>query len=277
MPNESDISEHYAHGSLLQAIQAAIAQLGKTVDSVTIEDLAAVDEFHIGGRQATESFLAQLDFSTKEHVLDVGCGLGGASRFVADKYNNRVTGIDLTHEYIETGNALCAWVGLEERVTLQQGSALSLPFQDETFDGAYMMHVGMNIENKAELFSEIHRALRPEASFGVYDVMRNKEGELTYPVPWATDSSISKLSTPEQYMEALKDAGFEVLKVNNRRDFALDFFKRLQAKTKASGGPPPLGLHTLMQEATTKKIGNMIDNISRDYIAPIEVICRKRT
>jgi ubiquinone/menaquinone biosynthesis C-methylase UbiE len=274
MPMDNDIADHYAHGSLLEAIQDAITQLGKTIDSVTIEDLAPVDEFHIGGRQATERFLAQLDFSEPGHVLDVGCGLGGAARFVADKSNNQVTGIDLTHEYIETGNVLCTWVGLGERITLQQGSALSLPFEQESFDGAYMMHVGMNIDSKAELFTEIHRVLRPQTSFGVYDVMRNNDGELTYPVPWATDSSMSKLSTPEQYEKALSDAGFEILKINNRRDFALDFFKQLRAKTEARGGPPPLGLHTLMQETTTEKIGNMVDNISRDCIAPVEVICR---
>jgi len=275
MSNDKEISEHYLHGNLLEAIQASIAKLGKTVDSVTIEDLAPVDEFHIGGRQATESFLKQLKFPEHGHILDVGCGLGGASRFVANKFNNRVTGIDLAQEYIETGNTLCAWVNLDKQITLHHGSALSMHFQDETFDGGYMMHVGMNIDNKVQLFNEICRVLRPGASFGVYDVMRNKDGELAYPVPWATDSSTSQLSTPEQYRQAMSDAGFEVIEVNNRSDFALKFFKQLRAKTEANGGPPPLGLHTLMQETTAEKIKNMIDNISKDYVSPVEIIANK--
>ena len=115
---------------------------------MTIEDLGPVDEFHIGGRLATESFLAQLNFSEQKHVLDVGCGLGGASRFVASKYNNKVTGIDLAQEYIDTGNALSSWVNMDKQITLYQGSALYMPFEDEMFDGGYMMHVGMNIEDK---------------------------------------------------------------------------------------------------------------------------------
>jgi len=275
MSIDNAVSKHYLHGDLLKAIQTAITKLGKTVDSVTIEDLAPVDEFHIGGRLATQHFLDQLNFSERDHILDVGCGLGGASRFVANKYKNYVTGIDLTQEYIETGKALCSWVKLDKYITLQQGSALSTPFQDETFDGSYMMHVGMNIEDKAQLFTEIYRVLRPGSFFGVYDVMRLKDGELIYPVPWATDRSTSKLATPDEYRQALADAGFEITKENNRRDFALDFFKQLRAKTEASGGPPPLGLHTLMQESTTEKIKNMINNISEGYIAPAEVIARK--
>jgi len=275
MSIDNAVSKHYLHGDLLKAIQTAITKLGKTVDSVTIEDLAPVDEFHIGGRLATQHFLDQLNFSERDHILDVGCGLGGASRFVANKYKNYVTGIDLTQEYIETGKALCSWVKLDKYITLQQGSALSTPFQDETFDGSYMMHVGMNIEDKAQLFTEIYRVLRPGSFFGVYDVMRLKDGELIYPVPWATDRSTSKLATPDEYRQALADAGFEITKENNRRDFALDFFKQLRAKTEASGGPPPLGLHTLMQESTTEKIKNMINNISEGYIAPVEVIARK--
>ncbi len=269
------VSEHYTHGELLGAIQASVIKLGKTIDSVTIEDLAPVDEFHIGGRLATDNLLDQLDFSEKDHILDVGCGLGGASRFIANKYNNCVTGIDLTQEYIDVGRALCAWVGLDKQVTLHQGSALNMPFEDETFDGAIMLHVGMNIDDKAKLFTEIYRVLRPGASFGVYDVMQITDGELTYPVPWATEKSTSSLATPDQYKQALNHARFKVSKENARGDFALKFFKQMRAKTEANGGPPPLGLHTLMRESTAVKVKNMIDNIAADLIAPVEIIALK--
>lgn len=276
MSNDNAVSEHYLHGDLVNAIQAALAVLGKTVDSVTVEDLAPVDEFHIGGRLATENLLSQLNFSEQDHILDVGCGLGGASRYVANKYNSYVTGIDLTQEYIDTGSALCRWVNLDKRVTLHQGSALSMPFEDETFDGGYMLHVGMNIDDKDLLFREIYRVLRQGASFGVYDIMRNKEGELTYPVPWASESTISRLATSKQYTQALKNAGFEVSKENNRRDFALNFYKNLRAKIEANGGPPPLGLHTLMKASTPVKVNNMVKGITADYIAPVEIIVQKK-
>lgn len=275
MADDKSISDHYRHGELLPAIKAALVKPGKSIDRLTPADLAPVDEFHIGERLATENLFAQLDVSADDHLLDVGCGLGGAARFVADRYRNRVSGIDLTPEYIVTGQTLCEWVQLQNQVALHQGNATSMPFQDESFDGGYMLHVGMNIEDKKGLFQEINRVLRGGAYFGVYDVMRIDPGELAYPVPWATDNSICRLADPEQYRQALITAGFEVSAVNHRRDFALEFLTRLGSKMSAAGGPPALGLHTLMQASTPVKVGNMFDNIVAGYIAPVEIIARK--
>ena len=275
MPAQQDISSHYTHGNLVAAIRSGVEFLGKTIDSVTVDDLAPVDEFHIGGRQASEDFLGQLDLSPERHVLDVGCGLGGAARFVASRYGCRVTGIDLTPEYVDTARVLCSWVGLENRISLHQGSALAMPFADSAFDRAYMLHVGMNIDDKARLCSEVCRVLRSHSLFGIYDVMKIGDGELTYPVPWATTATSSAVAKPAQYREALQAAGFSVIAERNRRDFALAFFDQLRAKTAAASGPPRLGLHILMGRNTPDKVQNMIQNISNDRIAPVELIARK--
>jgi hypothetical protein len=72
LPTQQDVSNHYTHGDLAAAIRTGIESLGKTVNAVTIDDLAPVDEFHIGGRQASEDFLGQLDLSPGKHALDVG-------------------------------------------------------------------------------------------------------------------------------------------------------------------------------------------------------------
>ena len=74
----------------------------------------------------------------------------------------------------------------------------------------------------------------------------------------------------------MENAGFVVSQENNRRDFALDFFKRLAEKTQADRGPPPLGLHILMKESTAVKIKNMVKNIAEEYVAPVEIIAQKR-
>jgi ubiquinone/menaquinone biosynthesis C-methylase UbiE len=275
MSTQQEVSAHYTHGDLIAAIRDGIATLGKSTDSLTIDDLAPIDEFHIGGRQASEHFLDQLKLTPEKHILDIGCGLGGPARFAASRYRCRVDGIDLTPEYVETGRALCGWVGLAGRISLHQGSALAMPFADGAFDGAYMLHVGMNIADKATLCAEIGRVLRPGSLFGIYDVMRIGDGDLTFPVPWATTAASSAVAEPAQYRSALQAAGFAVIAEHNRRDFALTFFEQLRARTMATSGPPPLGLHVLMGRNAPDKIRNMTRNISESRIAPIELIARK--
>lgn len=276
MSYENEVSDHYLHSNLIDTIEAALHIIGKTTDTVTIEDLAPVDEFHVGGRAATDHLLNQLNIAKESHLLDVGCGLGGAARYVAKKYHNHVTGIDLTAEYIEAGEVLSGWVNLDSQVFLDQGSALSMPYKNNTFDGSYMLHVGMNIEDKAALFKEIYRTLKPGASLGIYDIMRQQKGELTYPVPWATNSNTSQLSTPEFYEKALIDVGFEISGINNRRDFSIEFFKRVRANAQKNKTTSPLGLHILMQESSADKVRNMMSNISNDLMSPIEIIAVKR-
>lgn len=276
MLKEQEVSGHYTHGNLLQAIEAALPALGRTKESVTVDDLAPVDEFHVGGRVATKRFLEQLQLTEQDYLLDVGCGLGGASRFAARQFGSRVTGLDLTQEYVDTGNALSIWVGLSDQVRLHQGSALTMPFDANSFDAAYMLHVGMNIAEKGRLFAEISRVLKPSGILGVYDIMQTNPGDLAYPVPWATVPATSKLETPEHYREAMRSAGFELESEENRRDFALAFFEELKTKTQNSAGPPPLGLHTLMGATTPAKVQNMIANISNGYLAPVELIGRNK-
>lgn len=274
MSEDSAVASHYTHGSLLDAIRAGVEGNGKAPETVSVHDLGPVEEFHIGGRAATESFLDRLDLASSDNVLDVGCGLGGSSRFVAEHYGSKVTGIDLTAEYIETGRALCSWVGLQERVILDQGDAIATPYADNAFDKAYLMHVGMNIPDKQRLANELHRVLVPGGVLGIYDIMRVGDGELTFPVPWATTAGTSAVAWPDDYRGALENAGFRLVAERDRRDFALEFFAGLQAKA-ASDGPPALGLHIVMGESAPVKIRNMIESISSGTLAPIELIARK--
>ncbi len=275
MVNESVISEHYKHGQLMELIETGLREMGKSKDSVTVEDLAPVDEFHIGGRAATEHLVNQLVIRQSDRLLDVGCGLGGASRFVAKTYGNAVTGIDLTEDYVSVGNALSCWVGLQDLVSLRQGSALNMPFDNASYDGAYMLHVGMNIQDKECLFSQISEVLKSGSRFGVYDVMRTSDGGLSYPVPWASDDSFSFLANAEEYSFLLESAGFKIECIANRKDFALEYFKRLKEKADATNGPPPIGLHLLMQSTTPVKIKNMIENIVNGLISPTEIVAQK--
>ncbi len=270
---EQRVAQHYTHGSLEEEIWAAVVASGADPARVTLADLAPVDEFHIGGRQATADFAAQLEFSPGSALLDIGSGLGGPSRYFAKEQGCRVTGIDLTSEYVAVANALAARVGLTGTVCYHQGSALALPFAAASFDGAYMFHVGMNIADKQKLFAEVRRVLKPGGIFGIYDVMREAEGDLDFPVPWATTAETSFVGSEADYLSLLEGAGFSVRKIRNRKEFAIDFFNQLRARAAAVGEPPPLGLHLLMGSMASQKVANMINNLQRGLIAPVEIVC----
>jgi ubiquinone/menaquinone biosynthesis C-methylase UbiE len=275
MALEQSVARHYTHGSLERTILDALAASGKDPDRLAPADLAPVDEFHIGGRQATIDFAAQMEIEPGLHLLDVGSGLGGASRFFAHERGCRVTGIDLTEEYVRAAEALARRVGLADRVSYRHGSALDLPFAPATFDGAYMLHVGMNIEDKAGLFAGVRRVLRPGGFFGVYDVMRDGgEGELSFPVPWAPSPDTSFVENAATYGRLLESTGFAVRKERSRRGFAIEFFRQMRAQAVQGGGPPPLGLHILMGASAPQKAANMMDNLERGLIAPTEIIAR---
>lgn len=275
MTDIHEVAGHYTHGSLLEQIRRGVELIGKTPDTVTVEELAPADEFHIGGRTASEDFTGQLGLEPQHRVLDIGCGIGGTSRFVADRFGCRVSGIDLTPEFIETGRELCNWVGLGDRVELHQGNALDMPFADASFDAAIMLHVGMNIADKEGLFTEVFRLLRPGTVFGVYDVMLSGEEPLTYPVPWSTVQETSTLASPEQYIAALEQAGFTIHAQRDRRDFAAEFFAETRRRIEAAGGTPALGVHIAMGESAPVKISNMIENIAAGRVAPVEIIARR--
>jgi SAM-dependent methyltransferase len=275
MSSEQRVADHYAAGDLLAAIRVGVEALGKTESTVSVEDLAPVDEFHIGGRAATTELLDRVGVTSESEVLDIGCGIGGTSRFVASRNGCRVTGIDLTPSYVDVATELTRWTGLVETTRFEVGSALEMPFDDESFDRAVQLHVGMNISDKVTLFEEVYRVLKPGSRFGVYDIMGMSDEEISFPVPWATDSSTSFVSDISTYREALSGAGFDVTEERNRGDFAVDFFAALKARTASAGGPPPLGLHLIMGADAMLKISNMVEAVGAGTLAPVEMICDK--
>jgi len=268
-----DVADHYATGRLLAAIRNGLERSGTTVEHVTVDDLAPVDEFHIGGRPATRHLCQQIDIAATDRVLDIGCGIGGTARYLASEFDCSVTGIDLTPEYVEVGRELSAWTGHAEQIDFVVGSALDTCMEDATFDRAVQVHVGMNIADKAALFAEVHRLLRPGGRFGVYDIMRTGPGDVSFPVPWASNALTSHLDTADSYRDRLEAAGFEVTAVADRGEFARDFFAGLAGAN--TSGPPPLGLHLVMGDDAPTKIANMVAAVATGRLAPTEIIAAK--
>jgi ubiquinone/menaquinone biosynthesis C-methylase UbiE len=273
MSTENQVAEHYGKGQLEEKILQAMQRLGKDGDSLTPVDLAAMDEFHVGGVLSTRELAAQMELQPGMRLLDVGSGVGGPARFFAAQYGCRVTGIDLTDEFVRVAKSLTKTLKLDQSADFQQGSALALPFEAAMFDRAYMIHVGMNISDKAGVFREVRRVLQPGGLFMIFDVMRAAGGKLRYPLPWAASEETSFVVDPATYRRALEEAGFRVEAERSRRAFAVEATERAM-QDMAKNGPPVLGLQLLMGEKTPLMIGNILAMMKDGLLEPVELLAR---
>lgn len=271
---EHSVARHYAVADLTDRILKAVAAAGLDANRITSEQLAPVDEFHIGGRAATRHAVAKMGVDAGDHVLDVGCGIGGATRYIASTVGCRVTGIDLTPDYIATAEELTRRTGLADRVAYRVASALALPFEDGAFDAAITLHVAMNIADRAGFYREAARVLKPGAPFCSYDVMKGGNDAIKFPVPWADTPATSHLRTPPETQALLREAGFEIEEVEDRTAFALDFFNQALPGS-AGGAPPPLGLHLVIGPSMREKLPNMRANIESGAVAPVMILARR--
>ena len=193
------VASHYSENlALADVIAQNLQSAGRDLNKLTTADLATADEFHIRGRKATLELASQMNLNANSHVLDIGSGLGGPARTLAETYGCQVTGIDLTQAFCNAATAMSDWVGLGKRVLFKQGDATNLPFYNQQFDAAMTIHVAMNIAAKDKMYKEARRVVKPGGIFAVYDVLQGEGGEVLYPVPWARDPSISHLATPDE-------------------------------------------------------------------------------
>ncbi|MGA8294172.1 MAG: class I SAM-dependent methyltransferase, partial [Rhodoplanes sp.] len=273
MTTEQQVADEYRHGALERAILDAVAASGRDVERLTRRDLANADEYHLGSHAATAGLANDMGLAGGLRVLDIGAGIGGPGRYFAEAHSCIVQGIDLSDEYVQVATALTRRCGLADRVSFRQASALAIPFADRRFDCATLIHVGMNIADKAKAFAEVRRVLKSGGLFGVYDVMLIGDGEIAYPMPWAMSAATSFLETPAAYRALLAAQGFAIEKERDWRETALQLGRKMRERT-AQQGIPPLGLHILMGPSTPQRMANVIRALEDGALAPIEIIAR---
>jgi len=276
---EAQVATHYRRPDLEQRIVDALKREGKNPEKLTILDLAPVDEFHVGGLEATEELASRMELRPSMRLLDVGSGIGGPARYFAEKYCCEVTGVDLTAEFVEVANNLTGRLKLNHLVRFRQASALDLPFEPNSFDGAYTIHVAMNIADKTGMFREVRRVLKPGARFTIFDIVYGGDGQagkraIQYPVPWAASEETSFVATPQEYREALQRAGFAIVAERGRGEFAIAFMERAMARMAQGGGPLVVGLQLLIGEKTPVIMKSMLEMMKGGTLEPVELYAR---
>jgi SAM-dependent methyltransferase len=254
---------------VLQALKSA----GKNLDALTIDDLAPIDQFHTRGRDATLDLAQRAGYSRAMHVLDVGGGLGGPARTLASMIGCRVTVLDLTAAFCQLGEKLTELTKLSERVTFQQGSALEMPFAEQTFDAAWTQNSSMNIADKEALYREIHRVLKPGGRLALQEIMAGENAPVYFPVPWAREPSLSFLRPANAVRDVIRAAGFVEHTWVDDTPLAQTWYQaRMKTLAQAT---PTLGIHLLLGEQFSEMSRNQMRNIEERRIAIVQAVFEK--
>jgi SAM-dependent methyltransferase len=287
-PAAASVERHYTRSNLENTILTALQNAGKNIEQLTVDDLAPVDEMHTRGREATANIASLLNIQPNFHVLDVGAGIGGPSRYLASKYGCHVTGLDLVEEYCHVADSLAKRVKLDNLLTYRQGDATEMPFDDRTFDVVWTQHASMNIADKKKLYSEMHRVLKPSGGkLAIYDVFKGSNGSnidgssssIHFPVPWASDPSISHLILREEARKLLTEdvAGFKEVAWEDKTESVIDWVKQMMKRAQqTSGGPPPLGLHVIGGPQWSEMVKNALKNLDEGRIMVAQGIFERR-
>lgn len=268
------IQTHYTRTDLGEIILSALERAGKDVNHLTPEDLAPIDEFHIRGRAATLELAQVAGLDSTKCVLDVGSGVGGTSRCLAQEFGCHVTGIDLTEEYCRAAAMLSSRIGLAHLTEFRQGDATQLPFPDQTFDVVWTEHVAMNIPDKAQLYQEIYRVLKPGGTLAIYDVLAGPSGPVLFPVPWARTPDTSFLVQPDELRKLLEETGFTITDWSDTTEHARTWFVSLAEKIQKEG-LPSLGFHILMGADFKVMAQNQGRNLQEGRIVLAQIVARK--
>ncbi len=266
-----DIASHYSTDGLTDRIIKALRDSDVDLSRLTCDDLSPLDQFHVRGRDATIELASAAGITTGLRVLDIGGGIGGPARILARDYGCYVTVADLTEEYCRTGCYLTELTGLSRRLQFCNANALQLPFPAASFDVVWQQHCSMNIADKHALCREVVRVLKPSGRLALYEILAGN-GEVLYPVPWASTPAISHLATIEQMKDALVGSGLAITSWSDHTSQGAEWF---HARLANSGTAPRVGLHLLIGDAATVMFRNLLENLRRESVRLVQVVCQR--
>ncbi len=258
----STMESHYSASDIEERILAGLRAAGLDPEKrLSPAELGALDHFHTGGITASRELLSLAQIQPEHSVLDIGAGLAGCARMLADEVGCRVDCIEMSSDYCVGAALLNRLTGLEDQINVQQGSALELPYPDESFDLVWMQNVGMNIADKYKLYEEIARVLKPGGRFAFQEVAAGKAALIYFPVPWATEPNDNFLVTADELNAMLSECGFSVERFEDVSDS--QFVTNVANSTPATGGELGLAVYV---DNLGEKAGNVRRSLDEDRI-----------
>ncbi len=268
------VQDHYGASGIVGRILAAVPWSSGDTSTLTADRLFPYDQLH--GREilATRDHAARLNPANEAHVLDIGSGIGGPARYFASTFGCRVTGIDLTPDFVNAATELTRLSALSGQVAFVEGDAAAMPFEADTFDHACCFYVGMNLADKPSVLAESFRVLKEGATL-IWTEVTTEGGAPHYPLPWARAQEGSHLVSRDRLTDRISEAGFQVLSVEDETDAHLELARRAMAEgTKPSRKSLQVNELVLGDDFMERR-KNYIRSLSEGAIASTVILARK--
>ena len=148
-----------------------LKEIGKsTSSSLLVEDLTKFDQLHYHGTDAIDIFIEKLEINEKTKILDVGSGIGGPARYIADKTGAEITAIELQSDQNNLAKDLTKKCGLSNKVSHICGDILDYDFKNQTFDAVVSWLTLYHIANHEILLKKLFDLLNPNGFFYTEDI-----------------------------------------------------------------------------------------------------------
>jgi len=221
------LESFYGAITSVDAILRALARDRQEESTVTAADLytRSLDCQNLGGFGLLERHAALVAeyqaLGARQRVLDIGCGLGGPGRYLADRFGSAVTGMDVLPMRVQAAATLTQMVGHGDRITYCQGDATRLPFPAQQFAQAWLLDVSIHIANKAALFGELARVVQVDGLLILHDQL----GPLPPAMRPATRRAPYIAPALPQLVRYVEGAGFRVLTWRDTTDLVLPYMQ----------------------------------------------------
>jgi len=173
-------------------------------------------------------------------VLDIGCGLGAIDALLVREHGaSSVVGVDIDPELIERMRSRMARAGLEDRIEGRRVDGGPLPFEAASFDVVFSKDSLVQIPDKAAIFAEILRVLRPGGRFIASDWLRGGSGAYSPEMVefFRLEGITYNMASLEESAAALRAAGFGDVQIRDRHAWYLPLAQRELESMEGALGP----------------------------------------
>jgi SAM-dependent methyltransferase len=208
----TSLEKHYAEWPPVERIFEGLRRKGVDLANVRPQDLYPYDQSHAGGIEATRALAARARIERQSVVVDIGCGIGGAARFLRSEFACQVVGVDLTAARLRTAHDFNRMVGINRGIDLLVADAARLPLPNNFAHVIWTQHVTMNLAGHKSFLQECARVLKPGGRVAAHEwfVTSPKSAPcvLPFPMPWAPGPELNHAIRADEFLGLLREQGF---------------------------------------------------------------------